>query len=392
VAGLIRLLLAAVILLVSPATGAVDLYGYVGFEERYFPQSPLLEPSRDSQPSLLFESQLNWQKEDDSFLLTAYGRLDEVDDERSHLDLREAKWLHRANDWDLEIGNALVFWGVTESQHLVDIINQRDSTEDITGDARLGQPMIHARYFGGSMILESFILPYFRERPFSAEPGRMRYPLTVDTDDARFESDQEQQHVDYALRASLTQGPLDMGLAWFRGTGREPILVLSDDGTELIPYYPQLTQFSLDLQVTLEESLWKLEARHRRSGDDHENAFVAGVELLYPQAFGGNTDLSAMVEYNWDERGDDATTPYQDDLFTGIRLTFNDTASSDALIGIITDLEHDSRFGRIRISTRYGERLRIGFEAYWFQSGWQNDAIYTVRNDDHVILTFKYYY
>ena len=48
-------------------------------------------------------------------------------DERS---LREAHWLHDKGAWDLLIGVGKVFWGVTESRHLVDIVNQTDLVEN----------------------------------------------------------------------------------------------------------------------------------------------------------------------------------------------------------------------------------------------------------------------
>ena len=36
-----------------------------------------------------------------------------------------------------------VFWGVIESRHLVDYINQTDGVEDVDGEDKLGQPMIN---------------------------------------------------------------------------------------------------------------------------------------------------------------------------------------------------------------------------------------------------------
>ena len=41
-------------------------------------------------------------------------------------------------DWSLSIGLGKVFWGVTEFNHLVDVINQTDLVEGIDGEAKLG--------------------------------------------------------------------------------------------------------------------------------------------------------------------------------------------------------------------------------------------------------------
>jgi hypothetical protein len=373
--------------------GAFETRGYAALEHRQFYESPLYDDAEDSQPSLVLESQFYWGLgAADSLTLTPFARLDAVDDERTHWDLREAKWVHQAGNWDFEAGNAMVFWGVAESQHLVDVINQRDSVEDITGDARLGQPMLHGRYLAGRATLEGFILPLFRERTFAAAPGRLRLPLPVDTDDPEFESSEGRHHTDYALRGSFTAGGWDVGLSFFDGTDREPVLLLAEDSTELLPFYGQMTQYGADIQVTTEKTLWKLEARYRDSTADDYFAYVAGLEHAYYQVFGTGLDVSLLLEYNWDERGDQASTPYQDDVFLGFRMVLNDEAGTEALIGVVADLEHASRFGRVRASTRLWDSVRLGFEAYWFRSDWMEDPIYPIRNEDHVILSLKYFY
>ena len=78
----------------------------------------------------------------DSLRLTAFLRLDAHDDERSHGDIREMKWHKVADRWELTLGVDRIFWGVTETIHLVNIINQQDFVENPDGEDLLGQPMI----------------------------------------------------------------------------------------------------------------------------------------------------------------------------------------------------------------------------------------------------------
>ena len=51
-------------------------------------------------------------------------------------------------------------------------------------------------------LLEFYLMPWFRERTFPGEQGRLRAPLPVDTDEARYESRAGQHHSDVALRWS----------------------------------------------------------------------------------------------------------------------------------------------------------------------------------------------
>ena len=66
------------------------------------------------------------------------------------------------------------------------------------------------------------MLPGFRERSFPGRDGRLRAGLPVDEDAARYDSDLGQANVDAALRYSHFIGDWDVGLYFFRGTGREP--------------------------------------------------------------------------------------------------------------------------------------------------------------------------
>ena len=64
-----------------------------------------------------------------------------------------------------------VFWGVAESQHLVDIINQIDFLEHPNGEVKLGQPMVHVTWTSDWGTLEFFGLPYHRPAHLPG-PGR----------------------------------------------------------------------------------------------------------------------------------------------------------------------------------------------------------------------------
>lgn len=57
-------------------------------------------------------------------------RWDLEDSERTHVDLRELYWRRSFASADLYIGLRKLFWGVTESVHLVDVVNQTDLVEN----------------------------------------------------------------------------------------------------------------------------------------------------------------------------------------------------------------------------------------------------------------------
>ena len=135
----------------SAAAGEWDFSASVAGELRAFPNKPAFDEQDDTRlsPSIAVEPEVvyEWNGRDDRITFVPFGRWDAHDDNRSHVDLRELNWLHVGDDWDSVVGVDKVFWGVTESRHLVDIINQDDAVEDIDGEDKLGQPMLNLNLF-----------------------------------------------------------------------------------------------------------------------------------------------------------------------------------------------------------------------------------------------------
>ena len=132
--------------------------------------------------------------------------------------------LYLENDWTLFAGAGKVFWGKTEAHHLVDIINQTDSVEDIDTEDKLGQPMINLTLERDWGALDLFFLPYFRERTHPGERARLRGAFPV-LENAVYTSGAGRGHPDFAVRWSYFTNSLDLAVSAFRGTSREPLLI-----------------------------------------------------------------------------------------------------------------------------------------------------------------------
>ena len=117
--------------------------------------------------------------------------------------------------------------------------------------------------------LDLYVLPFFRERTHAASEGRLRGLAPV-LDEAVYESDAGRWHTDFAARWSHAIGDVDLGVAGFYGTSREPYLLPIDAerGLALQPYYTIIDQFSVDVQYTRGATLWKLEAMMRGGHGD----------------------------------------------------------------------------------------------------------------------------
>lgn len=371
--------------------GKLDVQSRYYFSEGEFSgQNERAYHSVSLQPDLYWE----WNNGDDSLIFKPFYRYDHRDDDRSHADIRELLYTKVGSDWEFKAGIGKVYWGVTEFQHLVDTINQTDGVESFDGEEKLGQPMLNMTLIREWGVLDAFILPGFRERTFAGKEGRLRPPYPVEENQAKYESSQKQEHVDYSIRWSNSIDVFDLGVHWFHGTNRAPELILEEQGSSrnFTPYYEQINQFGIDVQATVEEWLWKFEALSRNGQKGTYTAIQAGFEYSFYGVADSDADLGLLLEYGWHDRGKSGSSTYQNDLFAGARFTFNNVESSELLIGTGYDLDYDSHSIIIEGSHRISNHWKLVVDAQFFDSKRLEDPSYPIRNDDYAQIALEYYF
>jgi hypothetical protein len=394
--------LIALVFIISGCMGishgsAAEISGHVGLEGRIFFNSPAFEAQGHSSASAFFEAEYFHQWDNGgNFTFTPFARVDSQDENRTHMDIRELNYFYAADTWELRVGVGKVFWGVTETNHLVDTINQTDEVESLDREAKLGQPMVHLAALREWGVLDMFVLPLFRERTYPGEKGRLRTDPVVDTDNPIYESPDGDRHTDLAIRYSHTLGQMDFGLSHFYGTGREPTLVpgFNEDGKYvLFPYYEIINQTGLDLQLVAGQWLWKLESIYR-SGQSPEDFFAAtgGFEYTLSGVAGTGADLGFIGEWLYDDRGNLATTPFENDLSAGLRFTFNDMEDTQVLAGFVQDIGGSGRVFTLESSRRIAERWKLIVDAFIVLDALPDDRIYTLNSDDNVTVELRYYF
>ena len=373
-----------------------DVTGFVGIDMQAF----WLDGQYDGQenglnPSLLLQPEFYWRSDDGDqrISIVGFARWDSVDDERSHVDLREAYWGIDGKGWDLTAGVSKIFWGATESRHLVDVINQTDLIESIDEESKLGQPLINLNLQRDYGRFGLYVMPYFRERTFPGVDGRFRAPLVVDTDNPIYESSDEENHIDLALRYSHYFGEVDIGAHIFDGTSREARFVVAPEGDRLLPVYDQMTQFGVDVQYTNEAWLWKLETIARDTRVDSFMAAVGGFEYTFYGVKDSSADIGVLVEYLYDGRNDlSPPTASNNDLFIGTRLALNDSDDTSVLAGVAVDLDTQELFLNIEAERRIGDSLSVELQLRSFMNAEPSGSLFAVKQDDYLQLRLNWYY
>ena len=371
--------------------GAQDFSGNIAAEAIGFPNPAKFPNQLSDDLSLSFQPRLagDWNEGDDNWSVELFMRAGSKDENCNHFDVRELLWLHLSGDNEWRVGVNTMFWGVTETRHLVDVINQIDLVEGIDGEDKLGQQMIHLKHYEDWGVLDFLVLPGFRERNFPGERGRPRFPLIVDESQTIYESADGKDHIDYSFRFSQTYNELDIGLSFFKGTNRQPELIpgLGATGAPvLIPVYLQMTQYSIDAQLTTEEWLWKLEVIHRDTKTRSYQAFTGGFEYTFYSVFDSDINLGTLAEYSYNGPEAPKRDVFDNDLFLGARLAFNDAASTDLLAGYVVDIEKGSQTFRLEASRRFGDSWKGTLEMQLFPYTADDDLLVIFEDDDYLLL------
>ena len=385
----------------SASLSYANFEGEFGLQVRSFAEEGVADQSQ-------FQSSISGELSFDSSLgggalvATVFGRYDLEDDERSHLDLREALWTYYGDSWEFQAGVGKVFWGVTESMHLVDIINQSDSVENIDGEDKLGQAMVKFSSENDWGTVDLFWLPYFRERSFVGEDGRLSpFSIPVTNDEALYESNAEEWHSDFAIRYSHYIGELEFALSHFSGTSREAAIpgdvVVKQGDVYLLPYYSIIDQTGLELQYIYDSWLLKFEGITNSGFDPmgRYSAAVFGFEYTQVGICDSSADLGWVLEYLFDDRKQNATHSFERDIFAGLRYAFNDEDSSEILTGVIVDPKTEEMMFSFEANKRLASDLKLNIEARVF-SGAEgvNPSFKTrgLRDDDYLELELVKYF
>ncbi|MSR15853.1 MAG: hypothetical protein EXR86_15150 [Gammaproteobacteria bacterium] len=243
--------------------------------------------------------------------------------------------------------------------------------------------------------VDFFVLPGFRERTFAGKSGRLRSEPRVERSRATYESPAENTHADFAVRYAQVFNTLDIGVYHFWGTNREPDLVpkLSASAVPvLIPVYNLIHQTGLDLLYSAGNWLWKFEGLRRGGRNGEYFSAVGGFEYTYVGVLQTSMDIRVLAEYHRDERGQNWPQAFNHDLFLGSRVSFNDEAGSQMLIGVVADLYGAGNFGSIEFSRRLDSHWSLEGEARAFWGSELRDLGRFVEQDDYVQIALRRFF
>lgn len=366
-----------------------EIIGELSFDNRYFLNAGL-QGQKKNHTSFTFSPEIFKDDSNRIFHFKAKLRKDTEDSGRNLNDIQELYLINILEDKEVKFGVSKEFWGVTETSHRVDIINQTDFTEGFDGEEKLGQPMIKISLERQWGLLDIYTLLGFRERNFSGNKGRLRLPLSINKKDSLYSSSSKNKRADFAVRWSNYYDDFDIAISHFSGTSREPrFLPSANELNELVPVYDVIDQTGLEIQYLLDSLAIKGEVISRSGQGERFTAATYGFEYTQIGVLQTRIDLGWVVEFNHDDRLE--SSPF----VLGTRLSFNDIYDSQILSGFIVNDKSKELGFLLEASRRIGECCMLSIEGVYFddtdEDNGQKKLFQAFKQDDFLRAEFIYY-
>ena len=309
-------------------------------------------------------------------------------------DIRELRFSGYKSNSSISAGVLTEYWGSLEANNPVDIINARDFIQDYEGDIKLGQPGLAYSRFEGNHQLDTFILPYARER--ALPEGRDRYRFnSFDYASAQFEKNRYLPSL--ALRYKYTHEQGRLAVSQYRGYTRSPefIAETSPDSQEieLIPKYQLINQTGLELEWLKAGAIFKAELIYQSGGPDSFFGTGTGVEREFPNILNSSMTFTPFFEVYYDNRNERAPiTAFDNDLYLGARVLFNDINDSKIQTNMLWDWESHAYFYELDASRRIGNDWLVSTAVTIPVNADDDPALSSFTEDERIMFKLRYHF
>ena len=373
-------------------SGAIfsEVLGELILENRSFFKEGYLNQDKQHS-SFTFSPEIYIENDETIFHFKSKFRKDSQDANRNLLDIQELYFLSIGESREIKYGISKEFWGVTETNHRVDIINQTDSSESFDGEDKLGQPMVKISFERDWGLLDIYALIGFRERTFVGQNGRLRLPIVTDTDNPSYASSAKTARIDFAMRWANYFDNFEIAVSHFSGTSREPRFLPSPKKlNQIAPHYEVIDQSSIEMQYFLGSLALKGEIISRSGQGDRFSAATYGFEYTQVGILDSRLDLGWVVEANHDDRLKSSPA------VLGTRLIMNDISDTQILSGFIYDERSEEIGFLLEATRRLGDCCLVSVEGMYFddinEDNNEKKLLSPFKEDDFLRMEFIYYF
>jgi len=335
---------------------------------------------------------------------------------RSFVRLNELYGTYEFENDQLLVGKSIRFWGALEVRNVVDTFNPQDLRSDVFETDKLGVWNIAYAHYTEMGEFNAIVKFYEQDREMAAYPyAYYFFPETIATLDLNYKSklvSEESRYRPsvYLKYAASTETEYALDYAFVYENGYDSQRYYSIDLTEDFTHFTTqehaylVNKFSMFNTLVVGATLFKMEALYTDviSNDINISDYYHlgfGLEHTLSGVY-KEADLGVICEYYYyntldqDKYSDlELFETMQDDLFVGLRYTFNEGNDASVVGGIIADLEYDEEVYYMEYESRFAEVLKINFDyRYINPSKNYQTAFNLLGKHERVSLKIGYYF
>ena len=404
-----------VIALTSSLFAELEIKGHVGLDSQFYLQLPNSKHQNNFTASEALE--LTYGKDAWQFGTSVYAQQDYYDisndddeNERTFVRVEELYAQYEFEEDAVFVGRNIRFWGALEVRNIVDGFNPLDLRTDLFNTDKMGAWNLAYTHYTDDGELSIIVKLYEENQKMAAIPyAYYFFPPNVMYDETlQSETSRYRPTLYFNYTGSLDwEYPLDVAVTFQNGYDSqryfEPDGPLDGSAVTFQEHAYLVNKLMTYNTMVVGATLLKLEALYT---DVIDNASISdyyhiglGVEhTLNFDAISG--DLGMIGEYyRYETLEDDKYSDlelfetFQNDLFLGVRYTFNDVDDSSLVGGVILDLDYDEQAYYLEYESRFGESLKLNLDYRYIEPSKDHLTAYALlQKHERFGLKLGYYF
>ena len=356
---------------------------------------------------------IKYKKDDFSAYMSLYAQQDAWDlsdkknqNERSYTRLDELYVKYSLDNAELMFGKNIRFWGALELRNIVDVFNPQDARNDPFKIDKLGVWNASYTYFTDTGNLSIIIKTAEQDRALSAFPYIYYYfPKKLAYDKTLFTEESYLRPNIYLKWSGSTDTEYAFDYAFIlqNGYDSQRYTTLNKESNILQENAYLVTKLMTYDTLVLGSSLLKFEALYADVKSDSLISDYYQIGIGFEHTLGqiyGDASLGFLAEYyrygtfEKDKRDDlSLFEVFQNDLFLGLRYTFNEGNDASIVSGVVLDFEYNEEAYYFEYESRLVKDLKVNFDYRYLNPSKDESTVYhLLGRHQRFNLTLGYYF
>lgn len=307
----------------------------------------------------------------------------------------------------VQIGKSIKYWGALELRNIVDTFNPDELRDDMFKTNKLGvwnSSYTHYTENGELSLIVKLAEP---DQKMAAHPYVYYiFPSFADYDDNLVTSENKNRPSFYLTYSGTTDSEYALDYAFIYENGYDSQRYFSNLINQPQTYVQNaylVNKFMTYNTLVVDSTLFKLEALYAFVEDDisvgNYSHLGFGVEHTLENLENG-ASLGLITEYyKYDTYESDKYTDLelfetmQNDLFIGLRYTFNDEDDSSIVGGLIHDLEYYEEVYYLEYESRFSDSIKVALDYYYIEPSKNTHTAYAfLGRHQRVALNLAYHF